>query len=580
MSTSTPRDLAHLLSERIVFLDGAMGTMCQRRGLGEADYRGDRFKDHASDLKNNGDLLSLTRPDVIADIHREYLEAGADVIETNTFAATSIGQGDFHLEHLVRELNLASAKLARDAADAATKANPSKPRFVAGAFGPLPRALSLSPDVNDSSARTVTFDEVRDAYAEQAAALMDGKVDVLLVETIFDTLNAKAALVAIQDVFAERGEKLPIIVSGTIVDRSGRTLSGQTIDAFFTSIRHASPLAVGINCGLGAAQMRPFVEELSNVSDVFLSCYPNAGLPNAFGGYDEQPDETGALLREFADRGFVNLVGGCCGTSPDHIRAIVRALEGATPRTPAKKRAFSAFSGLETLVIRPESNFMMVGERTNVTGSKRFSDLIKAGSYATAVEVALDQVRGGANILDVNMDEGMLDGKEAMGIFLRTIATEPDIAIIPVMVDSSKWTILEEGLKSIQGKGIVNSISLKEGEADFIEKARTVKKYGAGVVVMAFDEKGQADNTARRIEICDRAYKILTETVGMDPSDIVFDPNILAIGTGLEEHANYAVSFIESTRIIKERCPGVKISGRRLEPVVLVPRQQRRARRR
>ncbi|MFO0613762.1 MAG: methionine synthase [Polyangiaceae bacterium] len=550
-----------LLEERVLFIDGAMGTMLQRHQLDERACRGDRFAAHEQDLKGNSDVLCLTQPDIIRGIHDAYLDAGADIVETNTFTATKIAQGEYKLAPLAHEMNVVAAKLARERADVFTKKDPSKPRFVAGSIGPLPKSLSVSPDVNDPSARSVTFEEVHEAYADQVRGLMEGGVDLLLVETVFDTLNAKAAIVAIDDVFRELARKIPLVVSGTIVDKSGRTLSGQTIEAFFTSIRHANPLAVGINCGLGAAQMRPFVEELSNLSDTFLSCYPNAGLPNAFGAYDETPEETGALLREFGASGFLNIVGGCCGTTPDHIRGIVKALEGVKPRKPAARRAFTSFSGLEALVIRPETNFVMIGERTNVTGSKRFADLIKAEQYGTAVEVALDQVRSGANILDVNMDEGMLDGQAAMGKFLRLIATEPEVAVLPVMIDSSKWTILEEGLKSIQGKGIVNSISLKEGEADFLAKARVVQKYGAGVVVMAFDEQGQADTTPRRVAICERAYRLLTEEVGMDPKDIIFDPNVLAIGTGLEEHANYAVSFIEATRLIKERCPGVKISG-------------------
>ncbi len=553
--------LASLLSERIVIIDGAMGTMVQRTGLTEADFRGERFKDHPADLKGNNDLPVLTQAEVIQAIHEQYLAAGADMIETNTFSATRIPQADYGLSSIAYELNKEAARVARRAADKFMAKDPRRPRFVAGALGPMNKTLSMSIDVNDPSARSVSFDDVREAYAEAARGLIDGGVDVLLVETIFDTANAKAALVGIEEVFQERGERLPVMISLTIVDKSGRTLSGQTVDAFFTSVMHARPITIGINCSLGATEMRPYVQEISGLADTFVSCYPNAGLPNAFGGFDETPEITARLLREFVDEGLVNLVGGCCGTTPDHIAAIAGAVEGAPARKPSPRRAFSAFSGLETLVVRPDANFLMIGERTNVTGSKRFADLVKAGDFNTATEVALDQVRGGANILDVNMDEGMLDGRAAMQKFLRIVATEPEIATLPIMVDSSKWEILEEGLKNIQGKGIVNSISLKEGEADFLEKARKIQRYGAGVVVMAFDEKGQADNTPRRVEICERAYKLLTEQVGMAPEDIVFDPNVLAIGTGIEEHADYAKSFIEATKLIKERCPGVKISG-------------------
>ncbi|MBK6518401.1 MAG: methionine synthase [Polyangiaceae bacterium] len=553
--------LSTLLGRRIAIIDGAMGTMIQRAKLSDADFRGPRFADHPADLKGNNDLLVLTRPDVIESIHDQYLAAGADIIETNTFAATSIPQADYKLEHLAYELNLEAARIARRSADRFTAKDPSRPRFVAGALGPMNKTLSMSHDVNDPSVRSVDFDAVKSAYAEAARALIEGGCDALLVETIFDTANAKAALVALEEVFAERGERLPVMISVSIIDKSGRTLSGQTVDAFYTSVSHVKPLTMGINCSLGATEMRPYVKEMSQIAETYVSCYPNAGLPNAFGGYDETPEITSRLLREFAEEGMINLIGGCCGTTPDHIAAIAKAMEGIPPRVPAPHRAFSSFSGLETLVVRPDANFLMIGERTNVTGSKRFMELIKSGDFTTALEVALDQVRGGANILDVNMDEGMLDGKAAMQKFLRIVATEPEIAIIPIMVDSSKWEILEEGLKNIQGKGLVNSISLKEGEKEFLERARVIQRYGAGVVVMAFDEVGQADNTERRVAICERAYKLLVEEVGFDPKDIVFDPNVLAIGTGIEEHADYAKSFIESARIIKQRCPGVKISG-------------------
>ncbi len=558
---SAEETLKHLLREKILFLDGAMGTMVQRHNPSEADFRGERFKTHDHDLKGDNDVLVLTRPDIIRSIHDEYLEAGADLIETNTFNATSIAQADYHLEPVVRDLNLAAARVAKEAAAAFTAKNPRKPRFVAGAIGPLNRTLSISPNVSDASFRAVTFDQVEAAYTEQIHALLDGGVDVLLIETIFDTLNSKAAIVAAEKVFAERGSRIPVMISVTITDKSGRTLSGQTVDAFWTSVMHARPLSVGINCALGATEMRPWLSELAELADTFVSCYPNAGLPNAFGEYDEKPETTGGFLAEFADAGLFNVVGGCCGTTPDHIRAIVKAVESKRPRLPPKRDAFAHFSGLEMLTIRPDANFLMIGERTNVTGSAKFAELIKAGNYTKAVEVAVDQVRGGANILDVNMDEGMLDGEAAMTTFLNLLATEPEVARIPVMVDSSKWTVIEAGLKCIQGKGIVNSISLKEGEEDFLSKARAIQRYGAGVVVMAFDETGQADTTERKVSICPRAYKLLTEKIGFEPLDIVFDPNILAIATGIEEHNEFAKNFIAATTIIKETCPGVKISG-------------------
>ncbi len=562
--TQPMSQIERLLRERILILDGAMGTMIQRYGLGEPDYRGDRFTGHPQDIKPDADVLSLTRPDVISEIHAAYLDAGADIIETNTFGANAISQADFHLEAHVYDMNLASARLARAAADAATLRTPDKPRFVAGAFGPMTRALSISPKVSDPSYRNVTFHQVREAYAEQTRAFIDGGCDALLVETIFDTLNAKAALVAIDEVFAEKGVRLPIMISVTITDKSGRTLSGQTIEAFWQSIRHARPISVGINCALGAHEMRPYLADLAPLAYVNVSCYPNAGLPNAFGEYDEAPETTAKLLGEFAKSGLVNIVGGCCGTTPDHIRAIAAAVSGLPPRVvPAREEVdrFTTFSGLEPFTIRPETNFVMIGERTNVTGSKRFAELIKKADYGTALEVALDQVRGGANLLDVNMDEGMLESEQAMTTFLNLVATEPEVARLPIMIDSSKWSVIEAGLCCVQGKGVVNSISLKEGEADFLAKARIVRRYGMGVVVMAFDEVGQAETPSRKISICQRAYKLLVETVGMDPKDIIFDPNVLAIGTGIEEHADFAKSFIAATRAIKATCPGVKISG-------------------
>ena len=554
--------LERLLRERILVLDGAMGTMVQAVGLEEADFRGEHFPDHPSELKGDNELLSLTRPDVIRDIHDAFYEAGADIVETNTFGSNAISQADYALEHTVRDLNLASARIARASADAWTAKQPEKPRFVAGAIGPTPKTLSLSPDVNDPGARTLTFEQLERAYREQIDALIEGGVDVLLVETIFDTLNAKAALFAIEEAFEAFGERLPIMISVAITDASGRTLSGQTVDAFWRSVSHVRPLSVGVNCSLGATDMRPHVAELARIADCYVSSYPNAGLPNAFGEYDEAPATTGELVGEFATSGLVNFVGGCCGTTPDHIRAIAQAVEGVAPReVPESDPETTYFSGLETLVIRSDSNFQMIGERTNVTGSARFRKLIEADDYETALEVALDQVRGGANLLDVNMDEGMLDSEAAMTRFLNLIASEPEVSRIPIMVDSSKWTVLEAGLRCVQGKSVVNSISLKEGEEDFLEKARLVRRYGAGVVVMAFDETGQADTVERKVEICERSYELLVEKAGFPPQDIIFDPNILAIATGIEEHDDYAKNFIEAARIIRERCPGVHVSG-------------------
>jgi 5-methyltetrahydrofolate--homocysteine methyltransferase len=582
-ATSVFGALHELLARRVLILDGAMGTMIQRHKLTEADFRGEILKDHPKDQRGNSDILILTRPDVISGIHHEYLAAGADIIETNTFSSTAIAQADYNLESRVYELNVQGARLAKAATDEWTARTPGQPRFTAGSMGPMNRTLSISPDVNDPSFRGMTFDQARDAYEEQVRGLLDGGVDILMLETIFDTLNAKAAIVAIENVFEARGVRIPLMISATITDRSGRTLSGQTLDAFYTSIRHAKPFSVGINCALGARDMRPYLGELARMAECYVSSHPNAGLPNAFGLYDEQPDETAHLLRDFVTSGFANIVGGCCGTTPDHIAAVRKAVEGVEPRplradswVSAAERGpraadhgqrtadsghYSQFSGLETLTIRPDSNFQMIGERTNVTGSLRFARLIKSGNYTEAVRVAADQVRGGANLIDVNMDEGMLDSELAMTTFLNYIATEPEIARVPVVIDSSKWSVIEAGLKCVQGKSVVNSISLKEGEADFLHKAKLVKRYGGGVVVMAFDEVGQADTVARKVEICQRAYKLLTEQADFDPSDIIFDPNILAIATGLEEHNDYAVNFIEALRIIKATCPGVKISG-------------------
>ncbi len=563
MSTSNSLEaFSQILRERILVMDGAMGTMVQARGLSEEDFRGHRLGDLPGDLKGDNELLVITRPDVIEDIHNAYLAAGSDLIETNTFSATSIAQADYSAGHLVPELNVRAAEIALRCAEEWTQRTPDKPRFVAGAIGPTNRTLSISPDVDDAAFRNLSFDELRDAYAEQVNGLLDGGVHMLLIETIFDTLNAKAAIFAAREQIDARGIDVPILISVTFSDLSGRTLSGQTIDAFWTSVEHARPLSVGINCGLGAAEMRPYVAELGAVSTSHVSCYPNAGLPNAFGGYDQEPDETAALLREFAESGLVNLVGGCCGTHDGHIRAISEAVAGIAPRSvPGEDHEIAHFSGLERFDLRPDSNFTMIGERTNVTGSRRFMNLIKKNDYTTATEVALDQVRGGANVIDVNMDEGMLDSEQAMTTFLNLIATEPDIAKVPIMVDSSKWSVIEAGLKCVQGKAIVNSISLKEGEDDFLAKARVIQLYGAGVVVMAFDETGQADTSERKVEICERAYQLLTEKVGFAPQDIIFDPNILAIATGIEEHDRYAINFIEATKIIKKRCPGAKISG-------------------
>ena len=556
--------LSELAAERILVFDGAMGTMVQARSLDEAGFRGERFAAHSHDLKGDADVLCLTQPDVIRAIHDASLAAGADLVTTNTFNATTIAQADYGLESHVGEINRAAATIAKAICAEWTARTPERPRFAAGSLGPTNKSLSLSPDVNDPAFRTVTFDEVYNAYREQALGLLDGGIDVLLVETIFDTLNGKAALMACRDLLDERGQSgaVPLMLSVTVVDRSGRNLSGQTVDAFWTSVEHARPWAVGINCSLGASEIRPYLAELSRTATTLVCCYPNAGLPNAFGGYDETPRTTSALLGAFAEDGLVNIVGGCCGTTPEHIAAIVAAVEGTPPRSiPTSTDVRPSFSGLETFSITTDSNFVMVGERTNVTGSKRFADLIRDDDYQTALEVALDQVRGGANILDVNMDEGMLDSEAAMTRFLSLIASEPEIARLPIMVDSSKWSVIEAGLKCLQGKGIVNSISLKEGEQEFLEQARQIRRYGAGVVVMAFDEQGQADTVERKIAICERAYRLLTREAGFAPTDIIFDPNVLAVATGIEEHNEFAKAFIEAAALIKERCPGALISG-------------------
>ena len=554
------------LRASILVIDGAMGTMVQGFGLDEAAFRGARFKDHHMDVAGDNELLVLSRPEVIEEIHGKFFEAGADIIETNTFGANAISQSDYEfddLDTLSYDLNLAAAQLARRVANEWTAKTPEKPRFVAGAIGPTSKTLSLSPKVEDASFRDLTFDELEQAYVTQTRGLIDGGVDVVLVETIFDTLNAKAALVAVQRVFDEMNVRLPIMISVAITDASGRTLSGQTVEAYWRSMAHANPISIGVNCSLGATDMRPHVAELSRIANTRVSAYPNAGLPNAFGEYDEAPALTGELVGEFATSGIVNIVGGCCGTTPDHIREIANAVAGKAPREvpDLSDEDVTYFSGLEPLAIRPESNFQMIGERTNVAGSAKFRNLIKAGDMTSAVDVALDQVRGGANLLDVNMDEGLLDSEACMTNYLNLIATEPEIARIPIVIDSSKWSVLLAGMKCVQGKGVVNSISLKEGEEAFLEQAKTIRRYGFGVVVMAFDEVGQADTVERKVEICTRAFKLLTEKADFPARDIIFDPNILAIATGIEEHNRYALNFIEAARLIREACPGVHISG-------------------
>ncbi len=553
--------LTKILRHRVMVLDGAMGTMIQRHRPEESHYRGERFKDWPSDVQGNNDLLSLTQPDMIAAIHREYLEAGADIVETNTFNAQVISLADYGMQELAYELNVESARLARLECDAMSVQTPDRPRFVAGAMGPTNRTASISPDVNDPATRNITFDQLVEAYLQQANGLVDGGADLLIVETIFDTLNAKAAIFAVETLFEERERRWPVIISGTITDASGRTLSGQVTEAFWNSVRHAQPLMVGLNCALGAKDMRPYVAELAQIADCFVSCYPNAGLPNAFGEYEEAPEQTASIVGEFVASGLVNLVGGCCGTTPDHIRAIGASASGHTPRSRPDIAKACRLSGLEPLTIDEDSLFVNVGERTNITGSARFRNLIKAGDYSAALTVARQQVESGAQVIDVNMDEGMIDGVAAMDRFIKLIASEPDICRVPIMVDSSKWEVIETALKCVQGKSIVNSISMKEGVEPFIEQARLCRKYGAAIVVMAFDEDGQADNLERRKEVCAKAYKILTEDVGYPAEDIIFDPNCFALATGIEEHANYGVDYIEATRWIKHNLPGALISG-------------------
>ena len=554
-------DFARALGSRIMILDGAMGTMIQQYKLTEADFRSERFAAHGKDVKGNNELLSLTRPDIILAIHKEYLAAGCDVIETNTFGATTIAQGDYELAELAYEQNIESARLARIACDAYS--TPEHPRFVAGALGPQPKTASISPDVNDPGARNVTFDELRVAYIEQLNGLLDGGVDLILIETIFDTLNAKAAIFAVEEVFEARGERLPVMISGTVTDASGRILSGQTVEGFWNSVRHARPITIGLNCALGAALMRPYIAELAKICDTYVCVYPNAGLPNPMSdtGFDETPADTSALLEEFARSGLVNMAGGCCGTTPEHIQAIAEKVGALpirlVPDIPVKTR----LSGLESLNIDDESLFVNVGERANVTGSKAFARLIREEKYDEAVAVARQQVENGAQIIDINMDEAMLDSVACMHRFLNMIASEPDIARVPVMIDSSKWSVIETGLKCVQGKSIVNSISLKEGEEPFLKQARLCRLYGAAAVVMAFDEQGQADSLERRKLICTRAYNLLIEKVGFPPEDIIFDPNVFAIATGIDEHNHYAVDFIEATKWIRENLPHARISG-------------------
>ena len=570
----TRQRLESILRERIAVLDGSWGVLLQREVRGEEGYRGEWFRDHSHDVAGDPDLLNLTQPDLISRIHGEYFAAGADIATTNTFTATTIGQADYGLDaDVVEQMNLAGARLARSAADE-WQARTGSPRFVAGSVGPLNVSLSLSPKVDDPAYRDATFDEVVEAYAHQIRALRDGGVDLLLIETVFDTLNAKAAIAAAQD----EAPELPLWLSFTAVDLSGRNLSGQTVEAFWISVEHAEPLVVGVNCSLGAAQMRPFVEDLAEAASIWVACYPNAGLPNELGLHDELPEDTSRWLGEFARDGLVNIVGGCCGTTPEHVRQISAAVDGVAPRRLPAPRAATHFSGLEPLELTPDSNFTLIGERTNITGSARFRRLVEGGDFQAALDVALEQVRGGANLLDVNMDADLLDGERAMTTFLNLVATEPEVARIPIMVDSSRWSVLEAGLKCVQGKGVVNSLSLKEGEEAFLEQARAVRRYGAGVVVMAFDEQGQAETVERKVAICERAYRLLVEDVGFPPEDLIFDPNVLAVATGIEEHRGFAKSFLEALPLIKERCPRRADERRDLQSQLRLPRQRRRAR--
>ena len=553
--------IEEILKNRILVMDGAMGTMIQSYNLEEKDFRGDRFINHSCDLKGNNDILSIVRPDIIREIHTAYLEAGADIVETNTFNSTSISQADYQMEGIVYEINKTSAEIACSITSSFTSQNPDKPRFVCGAIGPTNKTASMSPDVSSPGFRNVDFDELKETYIEQVNGLIDGGVNLLLIETVFDTLNCKAALFAVETVLEEKKISIPLMVSGTITDASGRLLSGQTVEAFWHSIRHVDLLAVGLNCALGAEQIRPYVDEFSKIADTNVLVYPNAGLPNEFGGYDEDPHDMAIFLDEFASSGLVNIIGGCCGTGPEHIQEFNKSVKNKTPREIPIGLPLTKLSGLESVIIRPDSNFINIGERTNVTGSSKFRKLIKEDLYDEALSVALDQVQNGAQIIDVNMDEGLIDGEKAMVKFLRLIAAEPDISRVPIMIDSSKWTVIEAGLKNIQGKGIVNSISLKEGEDQFIKQGNLVRKYGAAVIVMAFDEQGQADTFERKVQICERAYKILTEIVGLSAEDIIFDPNIFAVATGIEEHNEYGKAFLDAARVIKEKMPHTHISG-------------------
>ena len=538
------KKLEKILSKKILVMDGAMGTMVQGYNLEEKDFRGNRFLNHKSDLKGNNDILSITQPEIIKEIHAAYLEAGADIIETNTFNSTSISQSDYNLENIVYELNKISAEIACSVREKYNNITPHKPRFVCGAIGPTNKTASMSPDVSSPGFRNIDFDELKDSYIEQINGLIDGGVDILLIETVFDTLNCKAAIFAVETVLDEKNINVPLMVSGTITDASGRLLSGQTVEAFWHSIRHANLISVGLNCALGAEQMRPYIDEFSKIANTNILVYPNAGLPNEFGGYDESPKDMASFLEEFALSGLVNIIGGCCGTAPEHISEFVKSVESISPRIIPGSLPLTKLSGLEAVTIRPESNFINIGERTNVTGSSKFKKLIKDDKYDEALSVALEQVQSGAQIIDVNMDEGLIDGEKAMIRFLRLIAAEPDISKVPIMIDSSKWSVIEAGLKNIQGKGIVNSISLKEGEEEFVRQAKLVRKYGAAVIVMAFDEKGQADTFQRKINICERAFKILTKQVKIAPEDIIFDKNIFAVATGIEENTLYEKDFI------------------------------------
>ena len=549
------------IKERILVLDGAMGTMIQQYNLTESDFRGERFREIQGQLKGNNDLLCLTRPDVIEEIHRRYLEAGADIIETNTFNATRVSMADYHMQDYCREINLEAARLARRLADEYTQKNPEKPRFVAGSVGPTNKTCSMSPDVNNPAFRALTYDELLEAYCEQMEALIEGGVDAILIETIFDTLNAKVAIQAAELSMQKMGRKLPLMLSVTVSDIAGRTLSGQTLDAFLASVQHADLFSVGLNCSFGARQLKPFLEQLAKRASYYISAYPNAGLPNSLGQYDQSPEEMAAEVKEYIDEGLVNIIGGCCGTTEEYIARYQELIKDAKPHTPAPKPESLWLSGLELLEVTPEFNFVNVGERCNVAGSRKFLRLINEKKYEEALSIARQQVEDGALVLDINMDDGLLDAAEEMTTFLNLIASEPEIARVPLMIDSSKWEVVLAGLKCVQGKCIVNSISLKEGEDIFIEHARTIRRYGAAVIVMAFDEKGQADTFARKIEVCERAYRILTEKVGFAPQDIIFDPNVLAVATGIEEHNNYAVDFIQATGWIRKHLPGAHISG-------------------